>query len=323
MSFRNMGYSKGWLKSYEIPCKSIVVGNLSVGGTGKSPHVLFLHDLLKEDWDIAILSRGYGRNTKGLIEVTIEHSSEQVGDEPLMFKTRLGNNALIVVSEDRKKGVEYILSKLNNPLILLDDAFQHRKVKAGFQLVLTQYHFPFYKDWVLPAGNLREWQSGKNRADAIIVTKSPDKIVEKDRASIKEFTKFDKNRVFFSKINYGELVNFGAKREEIKNVLLVTAIANPTSLENYLKRFYSVDSLHFADHHSFTRNDIGKIQTKFDTFVSHESAIITTEKDFVKLKHLFTEEDLQNYPWNYQAMDVEIDELEKFKALIEAYVGKI
>lgn len=161
VAIRNFCYDKGWFKSYEIPGKSIVVGNLSMGGTGKSPHTLYLWNLLSQSNDVAILSRGYGRDSKGLIELTEKLHSNEVGDEPLMFKKNIGNRGLVVVSESREKGVKYIRQKQTDAIILLDDAFQHRKVKAGFSILLTDYKRPYFSDFVVPSGTLREFRSGK------------------------------------------------------------------------------------------------------------------------------------------------------------------
>jgi tetraacyldisaccharide 4'-kinase len=337
---RNFFYSKGIKKSYSIPGKSIVIGNLSMGGTGKSPHTLYLWNFLKQNHEVAILSRGYGRQTKGLIEVEQNHASNEVGDEPLMFKKRVQNNTQVIVSESRKNGVDFIRSISQNSVILLDDAFQHRKVKAGFSILLTDYSNPFYSDFVVPVGTLREWKCGKNRADCIIVTKCPESLSESEKQFISRrlivypFGGFVPNllreeergglkHVFFSQIIYGDLISFGKAISERMNILLVTGIANPKPLENYLKRFYNVETMIFSDHHQFTDADLSKIHAKFDTFTPRNSIIVTTEKDFVRLETILTDSDKQKYPWYYQSITVKLDREEDFKTLINNYVDTI
>lgn len=316
-------YKVGIFARYQPSIKSIVVGNLSLGGTGKSPHSLYLAELLGENFDLGFVSRGYGRKTSGFRKVEVNSVAEEVGDEPLMFKQRLKENAQVVVAENRKEGIQYLEKNTTVNLVVLDDAFQHLKVKAGFYILLTDFSHPFYRDFVLPAGNLREDSQARNRADAIIVTKCPDVVTPKERLSIKQYCKFDHDRIFFSQMIYGDLVFFGKKPEQIERVLLVSGIANPKPLKNQLKRYYQVDTLEFKDHHNYTREDIAQIQHKFDKFASPNAAIVTTEKDFMRLKSLLSDADLNNYPWCYQSISVKIDEEEKFKALINSYVRTI
>lgn len=324
-AIRNFLYNKGIKKSYSIPGKSIVIGNLSMGGTGKSPHTLYLWNLLKQNHEVAILSRGYGRKTKGLIEVEQMHTSGEVGDEPLMFKKRVGTNSRVIVSESRKNGVDFIRSSNKSSVILLDDAFQHRKVKAGFSILLTDYNNPFYSDLVVPAGKLREWKCGKNRTDCIIVTKCPESLSESEKQSVVRRLNVGKNKkpVFFSRIVYGELIPFGKEISEQTNILLVTGIANPKPLENHLKRFCKVESVIFSDHHQFTSADLTKIYAKFDTFTPQNSIIVTTEKDFVRLETVLTDSDKQKYPWYYQSITIKLEREEDFKTLIDNYVDTI
>lgn len=320
---RNFCYSKGLFKSYEITGKSIIIGNLSMGGTGKSPHTLFLWSLLKDKNDISILSRGYGRTTKGLLEVTTVHDSTQVGDEPLMFKKRVGEESLVVVAEERKIGVDFIRSKKPNSIILLDDAFQHRKVKAGFSILLTDFNKPYFSDCVVPSGTLREWKNGKQRANCIVVTKCPNELDSNTKLVYKQKLGFDSGKIFFSQIVYGDLIPFGATIPTFSKILLVTGIANPKPLEQHLKRFYEVESLVFSDHHQFTKEDLQKIHSKFDTFTLDQAIIVTTEKDFVRLDTLLSHVEKKQYPWYYQSITVKIDEQETFNTLINSYVDTI
>lgn len=323
-AIRNLLYDNGIKKSYPIPGKSIVIGNLSMGGTGKSPHTLYLWNLLKQDHPVAMLSRGYGRKTTGLLEVSNKNTSEEVGDEPLMFKKRVGQHTQVVVAEDRKTGVNYIRSQDKHSVILLDDAFQHRKVTAGFSVLLTDFNRPYYTDAVVPAGTLREWKCGKNRADCIVVTKCPESLSEIDKRTIIRKLKVGNDKpVFFSRIMYGDLIPFTKEILDYTHILLVTGIANPKPLESYLKRFYKVDSIIFSDHHQFTDADLARIHAKFDTFTPHNSIIVTTEKDFVRLESLLTTTEQQNYPWYYQSITVQLDREEAFNELINNYVDTI
>jgi len=325
MYCRNLFYDFGIFRTHKIRSKSIVVGNLSVGGTGKSPHILYLTELLNKSLPLAILSRGYGRSTKGLLEVSVNSNSNDVGDEPLMFKKRLNQNAMVVVAEERKKGVVFIEQKQQG-IILLDDAFQHRKVTAGFNMLLTDYSFPFYHDFMLPAGNLRELKIGKKRAHCIVVTKCPDKLPSEEKESIINNLNVKRIPVFFSKMVYGELISFGKPLSDLNNIqkaILVTGIAKPQPLLKRLNRFYEVELLAFPDHYNFSREDCAEIHRKFDTFAHENCAIITTEKDFVRLDSLLTSEEKTKYPWYYQSITVKIDEEEKFKDLINSYVDTI
>lgn len=322
-AIRNFLFDKGIKKSHEIPGKSIVVGNLSMGGTGKSPHTLYVWNLLKETNEVAILSRGYGRKTKGLFEVKTSSTSQQVGDEPLMFKKRTQEQASVVVAEQRKVGVDFIRQKSINSVIILDDAYQHRKVKAGFSVLLTDFNDPFYQDFVVPAGRLREFSSGKKRADCLVVTKCPPNLSVETKRNMRQKLGFKNENVFFSKIIYGDLVPFGKVENNFSKILLVTGIANPKPLEAYLNRFCKVELITFPDHHDFTNEDLLKIHTKFDTFTTEPAIIVTTEKDFVRLDTLLTNEDKKRYPWYYQSISIDLDEKERFNALINNYVNTI
>lgn len=325
-AIRNLFYNRGIFSSYPIPGKSIVIGNLSMGGTGKSPHTLYLWKFLSDQNQVDILSRGYGRKTKGLLEVQENLTSAEVGDEPLMFKKRVKQQSRVVVSESRKNGVDYIRFKDEHAVILLDDAFQHRKVKAGFSILLTDYNKPFYSDFVVPAGTLREWRCGKKRADCIVVTKCPESLPDSEKQSISRRLigeEKEQTPVFFSQIIYGELISFGKEINQYDTILLVTGIANPKPLENHLKRFSKVDSLIFSDHHQFTRADVDKIHSKFGTFTPQTIIIVTTEKDFVRLQSILTASEMQQYPWYYQSITVKVDREDEFKTLINSYVDTI
>lgn len=322
-ALRNQLYTAGILKSYRIPGKSICVGNLSVGGTGKTPHVdLLLEYFLSQQKKVATLSRGYGRQTKGLIEVRPDSKATEVGDEPLLYKLKYGTSVHVVCAEKRKEGVMFI--QQNYPetnLILLDDAFQHRAVKAGLNILLTEYSNLFVDDFMLPAGNLREWKIGKKRADLIVVSKCHSLSVEEKKSIIQRLG-FTSDKVFFSHIDYGNLRGFNTEHlPHIENVLLVSGIGNPSPLLSYLKNKFNVEHLKYNDHHSFTVKDIADIHEIFDSFATSDKIIVTTEKDYMRIKDIIDVEDAKN--WFYLPITTTIDEREKFNRLLDGYIDKI
>lgn len=322
---RNSLFNNGILKSFEIPGKSIVVGNLSVGGTGKSPHVDYIiQHFLKDKMKITTLSRGYGRNTKGFILASENSSSNEIGDEPLMFKSRHGENINVAVCEDRTEGVKEIQDQFpNNELIILDDAFQHRKVKAGLNIIISDFNNPFYSDYLLPLGRLREPRKGISRADALIISKCPNESTERTKKDIANSCRISSEKVFFSTIKYSALKPICEQPlPEIENIILVTGIANPTPLLNNLSDNFNVTHLSFKDHHEFSEEDIDKIHKKFDTFASQRKAIITTEKDYMRLKK-FNSIFLNEYQWFYQPIEVSIDRQNEFNTLINNYVREV
>lgn len=321
---RNKFFDWGIFKSYTIPQNSINVGNLSVGGTGKTPHVDYLitHFLLKES-NIATLSRGYGRRSSGLVHANVASTSEDIGDEPCLFKQKHKSSIEVIVSEKRKIGVDYISKELpQTDLIILDDAFQHRAVTAGLNLLITPFNDLFSKDFVLPAGNLREWKLGKKRADIIMVSKSPLELSAKEIESVQKSIDVSVP-IHFSSIVYNDLIpisNHSIKSP--KNILLVTGIGNPTPLEKHLKSNANVELLKFNDHHEFTTSDLAIISEKFDTFTDSDKIIVTTEKDFMRLGK-FQEVLEGNLPWFYQPITIKIHDQQKFNNLIDGYFSKI
>ncbi len=319
---RNWCYDSGVCKSYSIPGKSITVGNISVGGTGKSPMVDYLIGLLLDNSvEVNTLSRGYGRTTKGLLEVNETSTALEVGDEPLMYKQKYGEQIKGLVCEDRKTGVEHIRSR-SEACILLDDAFQHRKVKAEIQIVLSTFENPFFKDHLLPAGNLRESKNGVKRADILLFTKAPDDL---DRAVKESYIKqsgINPEKVFFSHIEYSGLESASGTSNSVpENLLLVTGIADPGPLQNELNKNYHVELIKFPDHYNYTSADLLRIREKFDTFEALEKGIVTTEKDLMRLKEIpeFLE-DLQN--WYVQPIKFKIDREKEFNDLITNYACK-
>tara|TARA_R110002072_G_scaffold302976_1_gene490568 strand:- start:18600 stop:19637 length:1038 start_codon:yes stop_codon:yes gene_type:complete len=319
---RNIFYNLGVFNSYTIPKKSICVGNLSVGGTGKTPHVKLITDhLIKSNIRASILSRGYGRSIKGLKEVYLNSTAAEVGDEPLFYKSAFRENAHVVVSEKRTIGVKYILQQYpENDVIILDDAFQHRAVKAGLNILITDFNDLFCDDFLLPAGNLRESKQGIKRAQLIIVSKCPHNLTELKSLEIKTKLNFDPNKIFFSEITYSEMKPFSKGIDiDIRNILLVTGIGNSSPLLSYLDSKYNVEHLKFKDHHVFTEKNIVEIHEKFDTFANSNKIIVTTEKDYMRLKNIDLTHTIER-PWFYQPIETEIKDKYKFNLCINEYI---
>jgi len=292
-SIRNTFYEKGVLKSTKFDLPVIAVGNLSVGGTGKTPMIEYLIRLLK-DKKVATLSRGYKRKTKGFILLHANHSSSDVGDEPLQFFQKFPEVA-VAVDANRVNGIQQLQRKVNPEVILLDDAYQHRKVEAGFYVLLTKYDDLFINDLVLPTGNLRESRRGAKRADIIVVTKCPANLSSEEQNRIKsELQSFSDQPVFFSTIAYYKTTK-GSNEislDDLKNyeVCLVTGIANPKPLLQFLtENNVQVQHERFPDHHEFSSNNIQQIQHRFDQISSSNKLLITTEKDYMRLSNKIEE----------------------------------
>jgi tetraacyldisaccharide 4'-kinase len=321
---RNLAYRFGILKSYIIPTPSICVGNLAVGGTGKTPHVAYITSLLEHEFSISILSRGYGRKTKGFIYLDETATSIQVGDEPLFYhKTFPAIH--VAVCESRKTGYQKLQMMHNTDVLILDDAFQHRAIQAGLNILLTEYNHPFFEDFMLPAGNLREWKIGRKRAQMILVTKCPENLNHAAKNKFNQRLKFDTNHIYYSSIEYGKFISFGseAPTNEIENILLVTGISNPSPLKKHLETKFHVELMRFPDHYAFTLEDIQKIHKKFDTFAVGNKVIMTTEKDFMRLQHPDFSTVISSKPWFYQRITVKIDREQEFKKVINNYVRAI
>ena len=285
-------------KSFDIPI--ICIGNLSVGGTGKTPHTEYLINLLHQQYQVAVLSRGYKRKTQGYLLANDESSPASIGDEPYQIKSKFPN-IRVAVDENRCHGVEQLL-ELNNPpidVILLDDAFQHRYVKPGLNILLTDYNRLFSEDAILPAGRLRESEAGKRRARIVIVTKCPSTLKPIDYNIItKKLNLFPYQQLYFSSFRYGNLKavfpeiqpDEAAKEMRISSikemeVLLVTGIASPKTLVEKLENYTNhINLLSFDDHHDFSIQDMDLIEKEFNKLDAKNRIIITTEKDATRLK---------------------------------------
>lgn len=279
LHLRNKCYDYGILKSYSFSIPVIVVGNLATGGTGKSPMIEFLLKHFKTYHRLGVVSRGYKRQSKGYHEVFEGSTVGEVGDEPLQIKRKFPD-VVVAVSEKRTTGIEKIKSRVD--AVLLDDAFQHREVKASQYILLTTYYDRYSKDFVLPTGNLREFRNGAKRADIIVVTKCPPDLSRRESEQIKkELNLRNHQKCFFASIAYAsEIVNHTAKKSltELKQQIftLVTGIANPDSLVAHLKNLgLTFKHSDFPDHHYFSDDELEKIQ--------QEPLIVTTEKDYMRM----------------------------------------
>ena len=317
-------------KSFDVPV--ICVGNLAVGGTGKTPHTEYLIKLLHDKYQVAVLSRGYKRRTKGYVLATPQCTAKTIGDEPYQMYTKF-SSVTLAVDEKRCHGIEKLL-KLKEPstdVILLDDAFQHRHVKAGLNILLTDYHRLFCDDTLLPAGRLREPVNGKNRAQIVIVTKCPQDIKPIDYNIItKRLNLYPYQRLFFSSFRYGNLQPVFSNEGGIAlslltdtDILLITGIASPAPiLERLGDCTKQIDLLSFGDHHDFTHKDMQQIRERFNKLKGKRRLIITTEKDATRLiNHPGLDAELK--PFIY-ALPIEIEILQnqqdKFNQHIIDYV---
>ncbi len=318
-------FDRGFFKSSSFDLPVICVGNLAVGGTGKTPHTEYLIRLLKNNYRIATLSRGYGRKTNDFREVLANSSALDVGDEPAQYKRKFPD-VIVAVENDRVKGVCLLLKKHEEiEVILLDDAFQHRKIEAGLNIIISDYNRPLKNDYLLPAGNLREHKKNINRADLVIISKCPENLSsnERDRL-ISELNFHTSENVFFSSIRYGEIYSVFNPLQKIEtlkdvDVLLVSGIARPKHLQDYIqRRANSVKIMEYADHHNFTRKDIQEIKDNFDLLNSKKKIILTTEKD---ASRFLDKEEMKNLP--IYSIEIEVfflDRQTEFNTQIVNYV---
>ena len=323
-----MGLIRVWFAFQIFHSKNIDngigVGNLSMGGTGKSPLSVHIAELiLKNHGEPALLSRGYGRKTKGFIEVDEDNLSQNVGDEPLMFKQRFKDKVGVYVCESRTLGSNKIRTANPKSTIIFDDVFQHRKIKPSLNILTTPYGDPFYTDHILPVGRLREPAASADRADCIVVTKCPETMKDDDYNKVKnKLSKFSKP-IFFSHIEYSEMLPITAAIQSVKNILLVTGISDPSHLIEHLEDKYEIQSISFPDHHAFTEKDIEKIHEKFGIFDPKESIILTTEKDKVRLSKFNGLITKNGASWYYQPMSIRLHDAAQFESLIRKHVRKV
>ena len=336
VAFRNLLFDMGILKSRSFTMPVISVGNITVGGSGKTPHVEYLIRLLQDKVKVAVLSRGYKRRTKGYILAEKDVNARQIGDEPYQMYMKYGKNIHVAVNADRCEGITRLRNEektKDTDVILLDDAYQHRYVKPGVNILLVDYHRLIVYDKLLPAGCLREPKEGKRRADVVIVTKCPKNLRPMDfRVITKAMDLYPYQKLFFTTLRYGNLRPVFSKASMIPlekisdehNLLVVTGIASPqhllADLQNCSK---NITPLSFADHHSFTAKDAAKINNIFDS-MPQKRMIITTEKDAARLIDLDgLSEDVKD---NIYALPIEIEfmleQQEQFDEYILSYVHK-
>jgi len=287
---RNKLFDIGSKRSVAFTIPTIVVGNLSIGGTGKTPMIEFLIERLIAQHKLATLSRGYGRKTRGVILAGEDASAANIGDESFQIFSKYGDRLLVAVGEERIQAIpEIILERPETEVVLLDDAYQHRYLKSDFNILLTTYQKPFYNDKILPMGTLREHRRGASRADVVIMTKCPsDMSVDQKKESKAEIKKYTKENcpVFFAGVKYGDPYSVSPSAHKIiGNIILLSGIANNEVLLEYVKGQYNViEVMEYPDHHRYTDKDIQKIVQSFRSHLTRSPVILTTEKDMVKLK---------------------------------------
>ncbi len=333
---RNRGYDLNLMRSQEFDVPVISIGNITVGGTGKTPHVEYLVKLLREKFEVATLSRGYKRKTKGFVRVELNSKVTEVGDEPLQIKKKFPKQT-VSVCEKRVEGVEKLLTddgEKTPDVIILDDAFQHRRITPGINILLIDYNRQIKEDCLLPAGRLREGAAQMRRANVIIFTKCPDEVTPIMRRILqKEVALKPYQSLFFSTMVQTKLrpvfddavYDEGFDTDKSWSILVVTGIASPKLVVDHLKKFSNkIEILSFPDHHYYSEADIQKIMQKFNEMDSEKKIIVTTEKDSTRIK------DMENLPDEFKKLlyylPVEVKFLEnegkEFNQKILNYVGE-
>ncbi|MFI3240601.1 MAG: tetraacyldisaccharide 4'-kinase [Bacteroidales bacterium] len=295
-TLRNIMFDAEVLKQTKFDIPVVVVGNLSLGGTGKTPHVEYIIESLKNTYNIGVISRGYKRKSKGYILADNSSTVKTIGDEPFQIYRKYGRDVKVAVSESRVKGIQSLrkaFPELN--LILLDDAFQHRYVDAAVSILLMDYNNPIYNDHLFPLGRLRETKRGIYRADIVVTTKCPMNLKSFDYRNVKcDLNLSPSQDLFYSRYKYGNLISVFPEYSvyipsldllsDYDAILAVSGIANPKPFNNYLRNFTKrVRTIKFADHKDFTEADISKIISKYKSLKGYRRIIVTTEKDAVRL----------------------------------------
>ena len=290
VALHRLAYASGLLKAVSFSVPVISIGNLSMGGAGKTPHIEWLVRFLKPYISVATLSRGYRRKTMGFLFVKPEMSAREAGDEPLQFKRKFPDIP-VAVSESRVLGIPQIMSDFpQTQAILLDDAFQHRAVQPGLNILLTEFRRPFFKDFLLPSGRLREWRSSYKRADMIIVSKCPEEMGQAEKDTFLAALKpLPSQQVFFSTYTYGApyyLFNpaYRGTIDTDTEVIVITGIAHAGYLHEYLlPRCGSLTTIEYEDHHDFEMQEMVQLKHRYDSLGAPRKIIITTEKDAMRL----------------------------------------
>ncbi len=300
IGLRNWLFDKKILKSSSFNFPIICVGNLAVGGTGKTPMVEYLIRLLKDEFNIATLSRGYKRKTKGFAIANEKTTALEIGDEPMQFHKKF-STVTVAVGEERLVAIPQLLhEKPATEVIILDDAFQHRYVNAGLNILLTEYNNLFTRDFMMPAGDLRDVKSSKKRADVFVVTKCKNNLTVDESKKIRDELKPNAfQKIFFTEIIYKNPYHLFTKQkinlDSDTSILLVCGIANPRPIKEFIaKTFSTYDMLKYNDHHIFDSDDLADIKNHFDKILNQHKLIVTTEKDGVRLQKFDAE--LKDYP---------------------------
>jgi tetraacyldisaccharide 4'-kinase len=331
LALRNWFFDNGLNKSFRFDYPVISVGNLSTGGTGKTPHIEFLAKLLKDKYAVGVVSRGYGRKTKGFFVVNETSTAAEVGDEPLQIKLN-HPQIQVAVGEQRILAIPSLLNEApETQVVLLDDAYQHRYVNPGLNILLSDYSRMFYDDFVLPAGNLREFRKGYRRADVILVTKCPPNISNQQKQQIISRIKPRKHQqVFFTWLNYGTPYKMGNSTEILKemthkSVLFFGGIANTKPVELYLAAntaSYEVKAL--ADHYNYTLEALKEIETTYTAWGKTNKVLLTTQKDAVKLMQGELKDIAEKLPLYVLPIEIGMNDSEKqqFASVVETYIQK-
>lgn len=319
---RNYLYDRNLKPSIKFDLPVIAVGNLTVGGTGKTPMVEYLIRLMASEYRVGTLSRGYGRKTKGFRMASAADDASTIGDEPMQYFSKFSPDLAVAVGEERALAIPRMLHEREDlDVVLLDDAFQHRRVRPSFNILLCDYHRPFYDDLVLPAGRLREAASGAARADAIVVTKCPPHLGDDEAMEIqRQLGRFSAKPAFFCTISYGNPVSVGRGEKQISNdILLVTGLANAAPLEEYVRKHFNlVQHLSFRDHHNYSHADIQRIA---GIAASKNLSVLTTEKDKVKMDIPAYQTEIGELPFFYLPITVQfLNDTAGFDEMILSHV---
>ena len=332
IDIRNKLFDWKILPSKTYPTPVISIGNLSAGGTGKTPHTEYLVRLLKDKYQVAILSRGYRRKTRGFIMVTPDHTQIEIGDEPMQYLKKF-EDVVLAVDENRRRGIEKILeARPDTQVILLDDAFQHRYVKPGKSIILTDYHHLYIHDYLIPTGMLRERTRGAKRADIVIITKTPKVLSPITRRNlVKGLNPKQHQRLMYSFVSYDDPVplkictNQAPAASKYSYIIMVAGVANSYPYQEYLRGLCNeLIVMDFHDHHRYTSRDLDKILREYQGIISKDKVIFTTEKDATRLDREEFASFMEELPFYYVPIRIKFhncDEI-RFDKLILDYVQK-
>lgn len=335
--FRNFLYNHGILSTTEFPIPVICVGNITVGGTGKTPHTEYLAELLRKDFSVATLSRGYKRETKDFRIATPSSTVKEIGDEPLQIFRKFPD-IMVTVDRNRVNGVRKIMDVASaTDVIILDDGYQHRSITPGFSILLSDFERPIMRDHMLPYGNLREDKSNMSRADVILITKCPKNLSPiQRRLIVKEIGKPAYQNLFFTSLSYkAPLPVFGNNEIDTSyfdltkcagsSIILLTGIANPKPMKEYLQKFFiEIIELTYPDHYSFNDQDISTITSAYNDLSASAKYIMTTEKDAMRLREFSNIEEPVKSALFYVPVGISFlnDDKDEFDNLIVDYVRK-